>query len=39
VAAADIGTVICGDDTVVLTGLGNILARAAAARSSESDVD
>jgi hypothetical protein len=36
---ADIGALICGDDDVVLTGLGNTLASAAAAMSSDSDVD
>ena len=36
---ADIGALICGDDDLVLTGLGNTLASAAAAMSSDSDVD
>lgn len=36
---ADIGAVIYGDDDVVLTELGNTLASAAAAMSSDSDVD
>jgi hypothetical protein len=36
---ADIGAVICGDDDVVLTGLGNTLASAATAMSNHDDVD
>jgi hypothetical protein len=36
---ADLGAVIPGDDDVVLTGLGNTLASAAAAMSSGGDVD
>jgi hypothetical protein len=36
---ADIGAVICGEDDVVLTGLGKTLASAAAAMSSDGDVD
>jgi hypothetical protein len=36
---ADIGALICSDHDVVPTGLGNTLATAAAAMSSDSDVD
>jgi hypothetical protein len=36
---ADIGALICGDDDVVLTGLGNTLASAGAAMSSDSAFD